>query len=139
MIFSWHRSTKKNSPVQLKMYGTVVRKMGLEPTHESYRLLRPARLPFRHFRVFSCRWFARVRKSYTKVTRPKSRMSTNSIMPAYMSGRKNCRYFYCLLLLVPQGTKIKRGCVYLCLCSILSVILPSLLIFLVALITEPSG
>ena len=28
----------------------LVRKMGLEPTHKMYWLLRPARLPFRHFR-----------------------------------------------------------------------------------------
>ena len=27
---------------------------------------------------------------------PKSRMSTNSIMPAYMSGRASCRYFIAL-------------------------------------------
>ena len=32
-------------------------------------------------------------KPFTKVTLPKSRMSTNSIMPADMSGRVTCRYF----------------------------------------------
>lgn len=35
-----------------RIYGGLVRKMGLEPTHKMYRLLRPARLPFRHFRIF---------------------------------------------------------------------------------------
>lgn len=30
----------------------LVRKMGLEPTHRRYWLLRPERLPFRHFRLF---------------------------------------------------------------------------------------
>ena len=75
-------------------------------------------------------------KSYTEVTSPKSRMSTNSIMPADISGRKNCRYF--LLFGTARGQDEAQIC-YLCLCSILSVMLPSLLIFLVALIIEPSG
>ena len=33
-------------------------------------------------------------KPFTKVTAPKSRMSTNSIMPADMSGRASCRLLY---------------------------------------------
>ena len=32
-------------------------------------------------------------KSYTEVTTSKSCVSTNSTMPAYMSGRGACRYF----------------------------------------------
>ena len=32
-------------------------------------------------------------ETFTEVTAPKSRMSTNSIMPAYMSGRVSCRNF----------------------------------------------
>ena len=35
-------------------------------------------------------------KSFTEVTSPKSRISTNSIMPADMSGRATCRYFIAL-------------------------------------------
>lgn len=67
---------------------------------------------------------------------PKSCASANSAIPAYISGRKNCRYF--LLFGTAKGQDEAQIC-YLCLCSILSVMLPSLLIFLVALIIEPSG
>ena len=67
---------------------------------------------------------------------PKSCTSANSAIPAYISGRKNCRYF--LLFGTARGQDEAQIC-YLCLCSILSVMLPSLLIFLVALIIEPSG
>ena len=76
------------------------------------------------------------RKTYTEVTSPKSCVSTNSTIPAYMSGRRNCRYF---LLFGTARDQDEAQICYLCLCSILSVILPSLLIFLVALIIEPSG
>lgn len=67
---------------------------------------------------------------------PKSSESTNSTIPAYMSGRRNCRYF---LLFGTARDQDEAQICYLCLCSILSVMLPSLLIFLVALIIEPSG
>ena len=74
----------------------------------------------------------------TRITsqEPKSCASANSAIPAYISGRKNCRYF--LLFGAARGQDEAQIC-YLCLCSILSVMLPSLLIFLVALIIEPSG
>ena len=75
-------------------------------------------------------------KPITKVTSPKSCVSTNSTIPAYMSGRRNCRYF---LLFGTARDQDEAQICYLCLCSILSVMLPSLLIFLVALIIEPSG
>ena len=74
----------------------------------------------------------------TRITsqEPKSCASANSAIPAYISGRKNCSYF--LLFGTAKGQDEAQIC-YLCLCSILSVMLPSLLIFLVALIIEPSG
>ena len=74
----------------------------------------------------------------TRITaqEPKSCASANSAIPAYISGKKNCRYF--LLFGTARGQDEAQIC-YLCLCSILSVMLPSLLIFLVALIIEPSG
>ena len=43
-----HRTKKKKTPKGVFFF--LVRKMGLEPTHHRYWLLRPARLPFRHSR-----------------------------------------------------------------------------------------
>lgn len=72
---------------------------------------------------------------------PKSCVSTNSTIPAYSVSP----YFYSgrgyprrSVTLNPQLYRIQK-CYYLCLCSILSDMLPSLLIFLVALTVDPSG
>ena len=40
---------------------------------------------------------------------PKSRMSTNSIMPAYISGRGACRYFIVLWFLHGEETEAERN------------------------------
>ena len=93
-------------------------------------------LHFYHKMQTDC-WCARQDLNlHARAMEPKSIVSANSTTGANMSGRRNCRYF---LLFGTARNQDEAQICYLCLCSILSVMLPSLLIFLVALIIEPSG
>ena len=48
-------------------------------------------------------------KTFTKVTSPKSRMSTNSTTPADMSGRDTCSYFVVLCFYTARETVAERN------------------------------